>query len=42
MDSNIRTYQSDDATVTWDEARCIHYAACVHGLPDAFDADRRP
>ena len=42
MQTKIRTYESDDATVTWDQHRCIHYAACVRGLPDVFDPDRKP
>lgn len=41
MDSKLYTYEGDDAAVTWDKARCIHFAACVHGLPDAFDTSRR-
>ena len=42
MESKIRTYESEDATVTWDQKRCIHFAACVHGLPDVFDPNDRP
>ena len=42
MQSKVRTYESDDATVTWDQHRCIHYAACVHGLPKVFDTDQKP
>lgn len=42
MESKIRTYESDNATVTWDQKRCIHFAACVHGLPDVFDQNGRP
>ncbi|WP_412067973.1 CDGSH iron-sulfur domain-containing protein [Rubrivirga sp. IMCC43871] len=41
MDSKSYTYEGADATVTWDKARCIHFAACVHGLPKAFDTSRR-
>ena len=42
MHTKVRTYESDDATVTWDQHRCIHFAACVHGLPTVFDPDRKP
>jgi CDGSH-type Zn-finger protein/uncharacterized Fe-S cluster protein YjdI len=41
MDSKTLAYDGADATVTWDKARCIHVAACVHGLPEAFDTSRR-
>lgn len=33
---------AEPVTVTWDQKRCIHVAACVAGLPDVFDPDRRP
>jgi uncharacterized Fe-S cluster protein YjdI len=42
METNVYTYESDDVTVTWDQKRCIHAEACVHGLPTVFDPDRRP
>ncbi len=42
METKIFTYESDDATVTWDQKRCIHAAACVQGLPAVFDPDRQP
>lgn len=42
MHTKIRTYESDNATVTWDQHRCIHFAACVRGLPDVFDPDQKP
>ena len=42
METKIRTYESEDATVTWDQKRCIHVAACVHGLPEVFDQNSRP
>ena len=28
--------------MTWDAARCIHAAECVHGLPEAFDPAAKP
>ena len=42
MDTKTYTFEGDDATVTWDRRRCIHFEACVHGLPEAFDPARRP
>jgi len=42
MDSNVYTYEGDEVTVTWDRERCIHAAACVRGLPNVFDPERRP
>jgi len=42
MDTNIHTYDGDDVTITWDQKRCIHAAACVQGAPSVFDPDRRP
>ena len=42
MESKTFTYDGTTLTVTWDQKRCIHAEACVHGLPDVFDPDRRP
>jgi len=42
METNTYTYDGEDVTVTWDQKRCIHAEACVQGLPDVFDPDRRP
>ncbi len=43
MKKEIHRYQGDDGPeVTWDKERCIHFAACVHSVPDAFNPDRRP
>ena len=42
MDTNVYTYDGDEVTVTWDRERCIHAEACVKGLPDVFDPERRP
>jgi CDGSH-type Zn-finger protein/uncharacterized Fe-S cluster protein YjdI len=38
----IHTYGGKDATVTWDGARCIHAAECVHRAPKSFDPGGRP
>jgi len=37
-----RHYAGADVTISYDASRCIHAAACVRGLPDVFDPDRRP
>ena len=42
MSRKIRSYESDEVTVDFDAKRCIHAEECVHGLPEAFDASRRP
>lgn len=42
MNTNVYTYEGDEITVTWDQERCIHARACVDGLPDVFDPERRP
>jgi CDGSH-type Zn-finger protein/uncharacterized Fe-S cluster protein YjdI len=39
---NIRHYADERIDVSYDAARCIHAAECVHGLPDVFDTGRRP
>jgi len=42
MDTNVYTYDGDEVTVTWDQERCIHAQACVDGLPEVFNPERRP
>ena len=42
MNTTVYTYEGDDVTVTWDRERCIHAQACVEGLPNVFDPERRP
>ncbi len=39
---NEKTYEADGITVRYAPSRCIHFAACVRGLPAVFDKDRRP
>ncbi len=38
----LHIYENDSIRVTYDRARCIHAALCVHGLPDVFDTTQRP
>lgn len=40
--AKISSYDAEGIRVTYDAARCIHVAECVHGLPDVFDPERRP
>ena len=40
--SKPRTYEGQNADITFDLARCIHAEECVHGLPGVFDAEGRP
>jgi uncharacterized Fe-S cluster protein YjdI/CDGSH-type Zn-finger protein len=37
-----KEYANDGIVVTWESAYCIHAAACLNGLPQVFDAWRRP
>lgn len=38
----IKTYTSDEVTVTYHTQRCIHAAECVRGLPAVFNTQARP
>ena len=40
--SKKHAYEGKGLTVTFEAARCIHAAECVHGLPDVFDPQARP
>jgi CDGSH-type Zn-finger protein/uncharacterized Fe-S cluster protein YjdI len=42
MDADRHEYDGEEVEVTYDAERCIHVRACVEGLPDVFDVDRRP
>ncbi len=42
MPRKVRSYGSEEVVVEYDAKRCIHAEECVHGLPDVFDASRRP
>lgn len=37
-----KAYVGGEVTVSYDAARCIHFAACVRGLPDVFRPGERP
>jgi uncharacterized Fe-S cluster protein YjdI len=40
--SSLHEYPDDEIVVTWDKARCLHFAECVRGLPDVFQPGRKP
>lgn len=42
MSEKIREYPGEGIVVRYDAKRCIHFAACVRGLPAVFDPNRRP
>ncbi|HEY0605444.1 MAG TPA: CDGSH iron-sulfur domain-containing protein [Herpetosiphonaceae bacterium] len=42
MDDQSKPYTGQRIVVRYNPKRCIHFAACVRGLPDAFDPKRRP
>ena len=37
-----REYSNDSIAVSWEPQYCIHTAICLKGLPEVFDAARRP
>jgi uncharacterized Fe-S cluster protein YjdI/CDGSH-type Zn-finger protein len=42
MADPVKRYPGKRVEVTFDGRRCLHAARCVSGLPDVFDAKRRP
>ena len=38
----LKRYHSDEIDVYYRRERCIHYAACVRGLPSVFNTSERP
>jgi uncharacterized Fe-S cluster protein YjdI len=38
----VKRYEGEHIEVTYDPARCLHAAECVHGLPGVFDTTKRP
>ncbi|HZB09048.1 MAG TPA: (4Fe-4S)-binding protein [Rubrobacter sp.] len=40
--SHARSYTAPGVTVFYDRGRCLHFAECVRGLPQVFDARMRP
>ncbi len=37
-----RVYKKEDICVEWRPELCTHCEACVNGLPQVFDVDKRP
>lgn len=42
LPGNAKAYTGRLITVTFDAERCLHAAECVQGMPEVFDAARRP
>ena len=40
--SHARAYTAPGVTVLYDRGRCLHFAECIRGLPEVFDARKRP
>src|SRR5919107_668558 len=40
--SHARAYTAPGVSVFYDGGRCLHFAECVRGLPEVFDARKRP
>jgi uncharacterized Fe-S cluster protein YjdI len=38
----VKRYKGEHIEVTYDAARCLHAAECVHGMPAVFDTAKRP
>lgn len=42
MSADDRDYSNGEITVHWRPDLCTHCENCVKGLPEVFDANRRP
>ncbi|HEX5633825.1 MAG TPA: CDGSH iron-sulfur domain-containing protein [Gemmatimonadales bacterium] len=42
MSDKLHAYENGQIKVTYDAKRCIHFAACVRGLPKVFNPMKRP
>jgi CDGSH-type Zn-finger protein/uncharacterized Fe-S cluster protein YjdI len=40
--AKLYRYEGKDATVTWNQQRCIHAGECTHGLPAVFSSKHDP
>lgn len=38
----IKKYQNNDITVTWEPSKCIHSGICFKGLPRVFNPKKKP
>jgi len=41
MSKPLQVYETDEITVTFEPALCIHSGVCVRGLPAVFDVRRK-
>jgi putative redox protein len=39
---NDRDYSNGEIVVHWRPDKCVHCEACIHGLPEVFDLNKRP
>ena len=37
-----KSYENKKIRVFWDSEKCVHSANCLRGLPEVFNAQRRP
>lgn len=38
----VRQYIAPGVTVNWRPSLCVHCEACIKGLPEVFDLNKRP
>lgn len=42
MTAPTRTYTNGEITIEWRPEKCVHCEACITGLPQVFDLNKRP
>lgn len=42
MTTPTRSYTNGTITVDWRPELCVHCQACINGLPEVFDLNKRP
>lgn len=42
MSDPTRVYTNGEINVEWRPERCVHCEACIHGLPQVFNLEKRP
>lgn len=42
MSQPTRVYSNGEISVEWRPELCIHCQACINGLPQVFDLNKRP
>lgn len=38
----VKEYTNGEITIVWKPTLCVHSANCVKGLPEVFDAKKKP